>query len=145
MSAEKFKNSKFDEEDKIVPPNKNYKKKVNTRVEKSIKEKEVEIPSIGLNLFDMKENKEAKKSPMTIYFEEEDLMLLKAISKLKNTTVNKTIKTILEDTFKITRANLPDGFDVEGMSKEYDLKNKDKGNKSGSNKDNKDNKDNSNN
>lgn len=134
MSAEKFKNSKFDE-DKIVPPKKDYKSKVNARVEETIEEKEVEIQAVGLNLFDMEEHKEAtKKSAMTIYFEEEDLMLLKAISKLKNTTVNKTIKNILENTINTTRANLPDGFDVEGMSKEYDLKNKDKGNKTGSKK-----------
>ena len=129
MSAEKFK------EEKIVPPKKNFKSKVDKEVEKTIEEKEVEIQALGLNLFEMEENKEAtKKSAMTIYFEEEDLMLLKAISKLKNTTVNKTIKNILENTINTTRANLPDGFDVEGMSKEYDLKNKDKGNKTGSKK-----------
>ena len=39
MSAEKFKNSKFDE-DKIVPPKKDYKSKVNARVEETIEEKE---------------------------------------------------------------------------------------------------------
>ena len=93
MSAEKFK------EEKIVPPKKNFKSKVDKEVEKTIEEKEVEIQALGLNLFEMEENKEAtKKSAMTIYFEEEDLMLLKAISKLKNTTVNKTIKNILKNT-----------------------------------------------
>lgn len=134
MSAEKFKNSKFDE-DKIVPPKKDFKSKVNNIVEKTIEEKDVVMQSVGLNLFDMEEHKEAtKKSAMTIYFEEEDLMLLKAISKLKKTTVNKTVKNILETTIETTRANLPDGFDIVGMSKEYDLKNKDKGNKTGSKK-----------
>ena len=129
MSAEKFK------EEKIVPPKKNFKSKVDKEVEKTIEEKEVQMQTIGLNLFDMEEHKEAtKKSAMTIYFEEEDLMLLKAISKLKKTTVNKTVKNILETTIETTRANLPDGFDIVGMSKEYDLKNKDKGNKTGSKK-----------
>lgn len=137
MSAEKFKNNKFNEEE-IIAPKKDFKSKVNARVEKAIEEKEVETQGIGFNLFDMKENKETtKKSAMTIYFEEEDLMLLKAISKFKNTTVNKTIKNILENTINTTRANLPDGFDVIGMSKEYDLKNKDKGNKSASKRTNK--------
>lgn len=134
MSAEKFKNSKFDE-DKIVPPKKDFKNKVNNIVEKTIEEKDVIVQSVGLNLFEMEEYKEAtKKSAMTIYFEEEDLMLLKAISKLKKTTVNKTVKNILETTIETTRANLPDGFDIVGLSKEYDLKNKDKGNKSGAKK-----------
>ena len=111
MSAEKFKNNKFNEEE-IIAPKKDFKSKVNARVEKAIEEKEVETQGIGFNLFDMKENKETtKKSAMTIYFEEEDLMLLKAISKFKNTTVNKTIKNILENTINTTRANLPNGFD----------------------------------
>lgn len=129
MTSNRFRNSKFDEEE-IVIPDKNFKVKVNDIVEKNREDKELEIQSVGLNLFEMEENKEVtKKSAMTIYFEEEDLMLLKAISKLKNTTVNKTINNILESTINTTRANLPDGFDVVGMSKEYDLKNKDKGNK----------------
>ena len=124
-----------DENEEVEIPKKNFKSKVNKIVEESIEHNDVEIQSVGLNLFEMEEYKEAtKKSAMTIYFEEEDLMLLKAISKLKNTTVNKTIKNILENTINTTRANLPDGFDVEGMSKEYDLKNKDKGNKTGSKK-----------
>ena len=134
MGAEKFKNNKFDE-DQIVPPKKDFKNKVNNIVEKTIEEKDVVVQAVGLNLFDMEEQKEAsKKSAMTIYFEEEDLMLLKAISKLKKTTVNKTVKNILETTINTTRANLPDGFDIVGMSKEYDLKNKDKGNKAGTKK-----------
>lgn len=134
MSAEKFKNSKFDE-DKIVPPKKDFKSKVNNIVDKTIEEKDVVVQAVGLNLFEMEEHKEAtKKSAMTIYFEEEDLMLLKAISKLKKTTVNKTVKNILETTINTTRANLPDGFDIVSMSKEYDLKNKDKGNKAGAKK-----------
>ena len=183
MGAEKFKTSKFDEED-IVPPNKDFKGKVNAILKGALEatettdtatettdttaidttdtdttdtdtdttdtdtdttdtdttdtattdtatdteaettetettETEVKTEVVGLNLLDMEEQKEAsKKSAMTIYFEEEDLMLLKAVSKLKKTTVNKTVKNILEATIKTTRANLPDGFDVVGMSKE---------------------------
>ena len=101
-----------------------------------IENNDVEITTFGFNLFDMEQKKTPKKSAISVYFEEEDLMLLKAISKLKNTTVNKTVAKALEDTIKITKANLPAGFDVAKMAKKYDLKNKDKGNKSGSNKDN---------
>ena len=168
MGAEKFKTSKFDEED-IVPPNKDFKGKVNAILKGALEatettdttaidttdtdttdtatdteaettetettETEVKTEVVGLNLLDMEEQKEAsKKSAMTIYFEEEDLMLLKAVSKLKKTTVNKTVKNILEATIKTTRANLPDGFDIVSMSKEYDLKNKDKGNRTGAKK-----------
>ena len=105
MGAEKFKNNKFDE-DQIIPPKKDFKNKVNNIVEKTIEEKDVVVQAVGLNLFEMEEHKEAtKKSAMTIYFEEEDLMLLKAISKLKKTTVNKTVKNILETTINI--ANIP--------------------------------------
>ena len=129
MSAEKFKNSKFDE-DKIVPPKKDFKSKVNNIVEKTIEEKDVVMQSVGLNLFDMEEHKEAtKKSAMTIYFDEADLKLLKAISKLKNTTVNKTVMNILEATINTTKANFPEGFDIDELANGYDEKNKTKGRK----------------
>ena len=132
MSIEKFKN----EADEMQIPKKNFKNKVDKIVEESIENNDVEITTFGFNLFDMEQKKTPKKSAISVYFEEEDLMLLKAISKLKNTTVNKTVAKALEDTIKITKANLPAGFDVAKMAKKYDLKNKDKGNKSGSNKDN---------
>lgn len=125
MGIEKFK----EEAKEIKVPKKNYKDKVNGIVEKSIEENEVEIQTTGLNLFEMEEKETVKKTGMTIYFEEEDLRLLKAISKLKNTTVNKTVMNILETTINTTKANLPDGFDIVEMSNQYDEKNKDKGRK----------------
>ena len=132
MSIEKFKN----EANEIQAPNKKFRNKVDKIVEKSIENNDVERTTVGFNLFDMEKNKKSKKVSISIYFEEEDLKLLKAISKLKDTTVNKTVAKVLEDTIKITRANLPEGFDVAKMAKKYDLKNKDKGNKTGSNTDN---------
>lgn len=123
MGIEKFK----DEAKEIKIPKKNFKDKVNNIVEKSIDQ--VEIQTIGLNLFDMEEEVSVKKTGMTIYFEEEDLRLLKAISKLKNTTVNKTVMNILETTISTTKANLPADFDIVSMSDQYDEKNKDKGRK----------------
>jgi len=125
MGIEKFK----DEAKEIKVPNKKFKDKVNDIVEKTIENNDVEIQTIGLNLFEMEEKESVKKTGMTIYFEEEDLRLLKAISKLKNTTVNKTVMNILETTIKTTKANLPDDFDIIDMSNQYDEKNKDKGRK----------------
>lgn len=127
MGIEKFK----DEAKEIKIPKKNFKDKVNNIVEKSIDQNEVEIQTVGLNLFDMEEEVSVKKTGMTIYFEEEDLRLLKAISKLKNTTVNKTVMNILETTISTTKANLPADFDIVSMSDQYDEKNKDKGRKKG--------------
>ncbi len=85
-------------------------------------EKDEEIKSyVGMNLLDMgKEKHTNKKIAMSIYFEEEDLKLLKAISNFNNTTVNKTVMSILESPLNITRDNLPKDFDVEKLSKEYD-------------------------
>ena len=127
MGIEKFK----DEAKEIKIPKKNFKDKVNNIVEKSIDQNEVEIQTVGLNLFDMEEEVSVKKTGMTIYFEEEDLRLLKAISKLKNTTVNKTVMNILETTISTTKDNLPADFDIVSMSDQYDEKNKDKGRKKG--------------
>ena len=127
MGIEKFK----DEAKEIKIPKKNFKDKVNNIVEKSIDQNEVEIQTVGLNLFDMEEKVSVKKTGMTIYFEEEDLRLLKAISKLKNTTVNKTVMNILETTISTTKDNLPADFDIVSMSDQYDEKNKEKGRKKG--------------
>lgn len=58
---------------------------------------------------------------MSVYFEEEDLKLLKAISKYKNTTVNKMIMTILDQPLNNTKNNnSPDDFNIEKLAKEYD-------------------------
>ena len=125
MSIEKFKN----EADEMQIPKKNFKHKVDKIVEETIENNEVEVTTLGLNLFEMEAKEAVKKTGMTIYFEEDDLRLLKAISKLKNTTVNKTVMNILETTINTTKANLPSGFDIEEMANQYDEKNKDKGRK----------------
>lgn len=124
MMKDKFKN----EAEEIKIPNKNFKNKIDNIIEKRLESKE-EIQVTGLNLFDMEEKEEVKKSAMTIYFEEADLKLLKAISKLKNTTVNKTVMNILEATINTTKANFPEGFDIDELANGYDEKNKTKGRK----------------
>ena len=124
MMKDKFKN----EAEEIKIPNKNFKNKIDNIIEKRLESKE-EIQVVGLNLFDMEEKEEVKKSAMTIYFDEADLKLLKAISKLKNTTVNKTVMNILEATINTTKANFPEGFDIDELANGYDEKNKTKGRK----------------
>lgn len=133
MGIEKFK----DEAEEMKIPKKNFKNKVNDIVEKTIENNEAEIQTIGFNLFEIEEEEKAKKTGVTIYFKDEDLKLLKAISKHKNTTVNKMVMNVLEKTIVETKANLPKGFDIETMAEQYDEMNKDKGKKKGSNKGNK--------
>ncbi|MGL5331184.1 MAG: hypothetical protein ACRDD7_18110 [Peptostreptococcaceae bacterium] len=123
MGLEKFMNDS--EEIKITK--KNYKDKVDNELKTKF-EKDI-LSSPGLNLLEMEEEKVIKKTAISVYFKEEDLNLLKAISQIKNTTVNKTIMNILETTLETTRNNLPSDFDINKKVKEYDKKNKNKGNR----------------
>ena len=126
MGIEKF----INEAEEIKVPKKTYKNKVDKAIEEKMELDDINIGQIGLNLLEMEEEKQVKKTAVSIYFEQEDLDLLKAISKLKNTTVNKTVLNILETTIKTTRANLPEDFNIAKLVKEYDKKNKNKGKKS---------------
>lgn len=123
MGLEKF----MDDANDIKITKKNYKSKVDNEVKNKFEE-DIIIPA-GLNLLDMEEEKSIKKTAISVYFKEEDLNLLKAISQTKNTTVNKTIMNILETTIKTTKDNLPKDFDVVKKAKEYDKRNKNKGNR----------------
>ncbi|CEN23207.1 Uncharacterised protein [[Clostridium] sordellii] len=123
MGLEKF----MDDANDIKITKKNYKSKVDNEVKNKF-EQDIIIP-VGLNLLDMEEEKSIKKTAISVYFKEEDLNLLKAISQTKNTTVNKTIMNILETTIKTTKDNLPKDFDVVKKAKEYDKRNKNKGNR----------------
>ena len=123
MGLEKF----MDDASDVKITKKNYKDKVDSEVKNTF-EKDI-IISAGLNLLEMEEEKSVKKTAISVYFKEEDLNLLKAISQAKNTTVNKTIMNILETTIETTRDNLPKDFDVNKKAKEYDKKNKNKGNR----------------
>lgn len=123
MGLEKF----MDDANNIKITKKSYKSKVDNEVKNKF-EQDIIIPA-GLNLLDMEEEKSIKKTAISVYFKEEDLNLLKAISQTKNTTVNKTIMNILETTIKTTKDNLPKDFDVVKKAKEYDKRNKNKGNR----------------
>ncbi|MGL5695059.1 MAG: hypothetical protein ACRCXA_13335 [Peptostreptococcaceae bacterium] len=123
MGLEKF----MDDASDVKITKKSYKDKVNSEVNNKF-DHDIVIPA-GLNLLEMEEEKSVKKTAISVYFKEDDLNLLKAISQAKNTTVNKTIMNILETTIETTRGNLPKDFDVVKKAKEYDKKNKNKGNR----------------
>ncbi|GIM32265.1 hypothetical protein AAIB48_00035 (plasmid) [Paraclostridium benzoelyticum] len=107
------------DEEKVELPKKNYKSKVDDKLKTKFEEEEVKPNSI--NLLEMEEDrKSSKKVSMSIYFEYEDLKLLKAISKFKNTTVNKTVMSILEGPLETTKSNLPDDFNIDKLAKDYD-------------------------
>ena len=95
----------------------------------SVIDNNLDIDIDGVNLFSMKEEKKTKKVPLTIYLEEEELEILKSVSVVKNTTVQKTIGTLVKSTVKTTKANLPSDFNVSEMVKKYDKENKVKKNK----------------
>lgn len=107
------------DEEKVELPKKNYKSKVDDKLKTKFEEEEVKPNSI--NLLEMEEDKKSsKKVSMSIYFEDNDLKLLKAISKFKNTTVNKTVMSILEGPLETTKSNLPDDFNIDKLAKDYD-------------------------
>lgn len=107
------------DEEKVELPKKNYKSKVDDKLKTKFEEEEAKPNSI--NLLEMEEDKKSsKKVSMSIYFEEEDLKLLKAISKFKNTTVNKTVMSILEGPLETTKSNLPSDFNIDKLAKDYD-------------------------
>lgn len=97
-------------------PRKNYKDKVNAEIDKVLN-------SNNYNLFDIPEKKEnTKKVPMTMYFEKDDLNLLKAIAYTKDITVNKLIMDIIKKPLKTTNDNLPNDFDINELVSKYESK-----------------------
>ncbi|MGY5268779.1 hypothetical protein [Paraclostridium bifermentans] len=118
----------FKEDVKDIKIRKNdYQLKVDKAVENNINEEDISIGT--LNLLDMEEEKKVIKTPQTIYLEEEDLKLLKAVSSIKNTTISKTISNIIKVAVDTTKASLPEGFDIDKQAVKYDKDNKVKKNK----------------
>ncbi|KGJ47974.1 hypothetical protein KD33_17400 [Clostridium sp. NCR] len=115
----------FKEEVSDIKIRKNdYQNKVDSIIEDTL-----DIDIEGVNLLDMKEEKKVKKIPLTIYLEEEELEILKSVSVLKNTTVQKTIGNVIKSTVNTTKANLPSDFNMYDMVKKYNKENKVKKNK----------------
>ncbi|CEN31418.1 hypothetical protein [Paraclostridium sordellii] len=118
----------FKEDVKDIKIRKNdYQTKVDKVIENNIKEEDISIGT--LNLLEMEEEKKIVKTPQTIYLEEDDLKLLKAVSSIKNTTIGKTINNIIKVAVETTKASLPDDFDIDKQSLKYDRDNKVKKNK----------------
>ncbi|GAA0106727.1 hypothetical protein UT300013_33510 [Paraclostridium sordellii] len=113
----------FKEDVKEIKIRKNdYQTKVDKVIENNIKEDDISIGT--LNLLEMEEEKKIVKTPQTIYLEEDDLKLLKAVSSIKNTTIGKTITNIIKVAVETTKASLPDDFDIDKQSLKYDRDNK---------------------
>ena len=131
MGLEKF----IDDASEVKITKKSYKDKVDNEIKNTFGDGKTSYGESfadfigGVNLLEMEEEKSVKKTAISVYFKEEDLNLLKAISQIKNTTVNKTIMNILDTTIETTRGNLPKDFDVNKKAKEYDKRNKNKGNR----------------
>ena len=124
MGISKFMDT-LDDQEEIKVTKKNYKNKVDEELK--TKFEDTTNNDNGFNLLDMDNVKKTeKKAPMSIYFKEDDLKLLKAISKLKGITVNKMVMSILEGPLETTKNNLPDGFDIDKLSREYDKNSKNK-------------------
>lgn len=107
---------KSNKSEDIHIPQKKYKDKVNAQIESVLNNN-------NYNLLDIPEKKETpKKVPMTIYFEKEDLDLLKAIAYTKDITVNKLIMDIIKKPLKTTNDNLPNDFDINELVSKYESK-----------------------
>ncbi|WP_270505587.1 hypothetical protein [Paraclostridium sordellii] len=118
----------FKEDVKDIKIRKNdYQTKVDKVIENNIKEEDISIGT--LNLLEMEEEKKIVKTPQTIYLEEEDLKLLKAVSSIKNTTIGKTINNIIKVAVETTKASLSADFDVDKYASKYDKDNKVRKNK----------------
>lgn len=78
----------------------------------------------GYNIIDFIANdkKETPKSALTLYLDEDDIKLLKAIAFNSDLTVNKLVLKLLKNPLDCTRNSLPEGFDIEKLAKRYDNK-----------------------
>ncbi|MDZ4909836.1 hypothetical protein GNF68_12310 [Clostridium perfringens] len=116
MGLDKF--LKDDKKEELILTKKDYKSKVNHIVKNTFEKDDLNLLQIE------KENTTNKKVPMSVYFEKEDLDLLKAIAFEKNTTVNKVLMSIIKEPLKTTKINLPHDFNINEKSKEYEVNSK---------------------
>ena len=116
MGLDKF--LKDDKKEELVLTKKDYKSKVNNIVKNTFEKDNLNLLQIE------KESTVTKKVPMSVYFEKDDLDLLKAIAFEKNTTVNKVLMSIIKDPLITTKENLPDNFDINEKAKEYEINSK---------------------
>jgi hypothetical protein len=109
MGLDKFFDERYNE--KLDLPNNDYKTRVN---------RAINSPFDLMNLEERMSSK--KKVPMSIYFNEEDLDLLKAIAYNKNLTVNQVLMNILDEPLRVTFNNLPVDFNIKSLARKYNSK-----------------------
>ncbi|HBF1977294.1 hypothetical protein [Clostridioides phage CD2301] len=85
--------------------------------------------SIVTSLLELKENEEVKKESVSIYFESDDISVLKAVAQIKKTTINKLVLDVLKPVIDATRADLEGSEDIEKLAKSYDRRKKGRGRK----------------
>lgn len=85
--------------------------------------------SIVTSLLELKENEEVKKESVSIYFESDDISVLKAVAQIKKTTINKLVLDVLKPIIDATRADLEGNEDIEKLAKSYDRRKKGRGRK----------------
>ena len=112
MGLDKFLDN-LDEDDIRIPDN-SYKHKVDQFINK--------FDSNNFNLFNFEKDSVEKKVPMSMYFDKQDLILLKAIAYTKDTTVNKILMNVLKESLEITINSLPNDFNAANLAKKYDAK-----------------------
>ncbi|MDN9430055.1 hypothetical protein KLL20_19830, partial [Clostridioides difficile] len=83
--------------------------------------------SIVTSLLEVKENEEVKKESISIYFESDDINVLKAVAQIKKTTINKLVLDVLKPVIDTTRIDLEDSEDIEKLAKSYDKRKKGRG------------------
>lgn len=116
MGLDKF--LKDDKKEELILTKKDYKSKVNNIVKNTFEKDDLNLLQIE------KESTTNKKVPMSVYFEKDDLDLLKAIAFEKNTTVNKVLMSIIKEPLKTTKVNLPLDFNINEKAKEYEVNSK---------------------
>lgn len=112
MGLDKF----FDDldRDNLRIPDNSYKYKVDRHIDK--------FDSSNFDLFKFEKTAIEKKVPMSMYFDKQDLVLLKAIAYTKDTTVNKILMSVLKESLEITVNSLPSNFNAAFLAKKYDAK-----------------------
>ncbi|EMJ4245740.1 hypothetical protein PIU50_003632 [Clostridioides difficile] len=85
--------------------------------------------SIVTSLLEVKENEEVKKESVSIYFESDDINVLKAVAQIKKTTINKLVLDVLKPVIDATRTDLEGNEDIEKLAKSYDKRKKGRGRK----------------
>jgi len=114
MGLDKF----LDDVDDVKVVKKDYKSKVDKQLQDKIEEEN----HFSMNLLDMEKGEESEKVQVSIYFEKEDAELLKAVSFLKKTSLNKTVLNIMKPILESTRRSLDEDFDAKALAKKYDNK-----------------------